>query len=183
MPRPGGFKCAGPTLAPPYTTGREPENMTPETQRNLAIGAVVVLTLAVAAAAYQHSQWMKKNCKCGAASAFYGGRGGGANAAFYGAASAFHGSGGYAEPYRCGPSPCASAYPLGAASSPNKGASCCPGGAEAEAFTSDVDHWPTSGTMGNLADTNPYGTYAGHADMYYPTYLEGYAENVYWTRT
>ena len=135
--------------------------MTPETQRNLAVGALVVLTLVAAVAMYRHNQWMKKNCKCGAASAFYGG-------------------GGYAEPYRCGPGLGAGARPY---PHPNKGASCCPFGGGAAAFTADVDHWPTSGTVGNLADTNPYANYSGHADMYYPTYTEGYAENVYWTRT
>jgi hypothetical protein len=47
-------------------------------------------------------------------------------------------------------------------------------------FAADSGHWPTSGTFGNLADTNPYGNYAGHADMWYPTYNE---VNSYWTRS
>jgi hypothetical protein len=50
-------------------------------------------------------------------------------------------------------------------------------------FTGDLDHWPTAGTFGNLADTNPYGNYAGHRDMYYPTYDEGYVTDMYWTQT
>ena len=52
-----------------------------------------------------------------------------------------------------------------------------------DGFTGDIDHWPTSGTFGNTADTNPYGNYAGHIDMYYPTYSEGYVTDMYPTRT
>jgi hypothetical protein len=44
----------------------------------------------------------------------------------------------------------------------------------------DLDGWPTSGTFGNLADTNPYGNYADGRAMFWPTYDE---RNGYWTRS
>lgn len=37
-------------------------------------------------------------------------------------------------------------------------------------FTSDSDNWPQAGTFGALADTYPYGNYAGGVEMTYPLY-------------
>lgn len=50
-------------------------------------------------------------------------------------------------------------------------------------FSGDLEGWPQAGTFGALADTYPYANYAGNVDMYYPTYSEGYVEDLYWTRT
>jgi hypothetical protein len=37
-------------------------------------------------------------------------------------------------------------------------------------FDGDSMNWPTASQMGAMADTYPYGNYAGHADMQYPTF-------------
>lgn len=50
-------------------------------------------------------------------------------------------------------------------------------------FSGDEAGWPGSGVIGNLADTNPYGNYAGHVDLYWPTYSEGAYQNLYWSQT
>lgn len=37
-------------------------------------------------------------------------------------------------------------------------------------FMPDVYNWPTVDQMGATASTYPYGNYAGHVDMYYPSF-------------
>ena len=110
--------------------------MTPQLQRNLAIGALVVLVMVVITATYYHQRWMKKNCVC-------------VPAGFVIAKGVYNPG---AKPQASPPT----ARPKAAG----------------EKFTADVDHWPTSGTFGNLADTNPYGNYAEGLQMLYPSYEE-----------
>jgi hypothetical protein len=47
-----------------------------------------------------------------------------------------------------------------------------------DGFSGDLSGWPTAGTFGNLADTNPYGNYADGQVMFWPTYDE---RNGYWS--
>lgn len=52
-----------------------------------------------------------------------------------------------------------------------------------EGFNGDEAGWPGAGTFGALADTYPYGNYAGGIDMYYPTFAEGLLVDQYWSKT
>lgn len=85
----------------------------------------------------------------------------------HGSAGSFHGVRHYPpQPYA------GKSYYMGAPYAPRR-----------DKFSGDLDGWPTATTFGNLPDTNPYGNYAGHVDMYWPTYLEGAYQDMYWTYT
>jgi hypothetical protein len=43
-------------------------------------------------------------------------------------------------------------------------------GSSKSTMQSDPHNWPSADVFGAMADTYPYGNYAGHVDMYYPSY-------------
>jgi len=141
-------------------------------EKNLALGVLVLLVVVIMVTmAYRHRRWMMKNCICDGSSS---------SGKFHGWRYQHYDDNPYnGQHYHCGIGAKGAHYPNQTPPSvpprsPNAGA---------EGFAADDGHWPTAGTFGNLADTNPYGNYAGHVDMYYPTYYEGYVEDVLWTKT
>jgi hypothetical protein len=130
------------------------------TQQKVTTAIIVILVIVLAVAIWRHSAWMKKHCTCTKGGGFHGWR-----------HQHYEDNPYNGQNYHCG---------LGAKGNLYFSPECCP---RRDTFSGDDDGWPSAGVIGNLADTNPYGNYAGHVDMHWPTNSEGYVQDLYWTRT